>query len=91
MPEFITEREIEHYLEMETRDILHPDDAIRPMTAMRSLWASLDAVTTMSSYTESDIVGFATVTMREQGCAFKDALTAVVSFIHQEINRRNGY
>lgn len=90
MPDFLTEKEIEALLQMETRDILHPDDRIKPLSAMRSLWISLDAITTMSSFTEAQIVGLSTVTMREKGYDFRDALSAVVSFIHKEINAQNG-
>ncbi|MEO1405123.1 MAG: hypothetical protein AAFV54_01360 [Pseudomonadota bacterium] len=91
MPDFMTEKEIEAYLEMETREIPHPDGRTLPMTALRGLWVSLDCVTSMSSFTLDDLVGFATVTMREKHCGFKEAFEAVVAFAHRELRRANGY
>ncbi|MEM7288862.1 MAG: hypothetical protein AAF412_00610, partial [Pseudomonadota bacterium] len=83
MRKFMPEKEIESLLVLETRHIPYPDDITRPMTAMKSLWVSLDCITTLSSFTLENLVGFATITMREQGYDFQDALTAVISFTHK--------
>ena len=88
MPDFMTESEIEDYLQMETRRIPGPDGEPVMMTAMRSFWVSMECIETLSSFTTQDIVDLAKLSMKEMGHSFDDALKAVVSFTHKELAQR---
>ena len=91
MPDFMTETEIESYLVMETRDLPLPEGGKQSVTAMRSLWASLESVLAMSSFTLDEIVGLTRMSIQEKGYSFQEAFEAVVSFMHKEIASANGY
>lgn len=91
MPDFMTEKEIEAYLVLETRKVPHPDGGLVAITAMRSLWSSLESVLTMSDYRLADIAGLANLSMAEKGYSYPEAFEAVVSYLHKELRRANGY
>lgn len=82
MSDFMTEKEIEDLLVRETRSV---EGAPHPVTAMRSLWVSLDCIQTMSNFTVRDIVGLTKMSMKEQGYSFTEAFEAVIAFTHREI------
>ena len=64
---FITEKETEEFLELETRNIPMPDGTMRPFTDLRLTWRSYDFLIVCGKYTAKELVDLAIRNGEEMG------------------------
>ncbi len=85
MSYFRTEREIEALLVEKERLIALPEGGQVPVRSMALTWGALDAVLSITDYSEADIVGLARLSQAEMGYDLKTALEAVIAYLHHRI------
>jgi hypothetical protein len=86
-PFFITEKETEEFLALETRELPWPDGSIRPFTEMRLFWSSFDWLVEQKQYTPKRLVELAIMSSEETGRAFADTFRDSIAYMHKEFEK----
>lgn len=85
-----TEKQIEAYLEPETRTLAGPMGESITITLFHTYWITYDAARVDDVYTEAELIGWANRRTREEGGEFIDAFRSNLVAIDQEIRKQNG-
>ncbi len=80
-PVFITEKETEDLLALETREIVMPDGSRRPFTGFRLMWNSFERIVNDGLFTEPELAGVAVLWANETGCPFDRTFPNTVGFV----------
>ena len=83
-----TEKQMERWLESETRNIAMPDGDRRFITMFRLFWKSYDSLITLSGYTPEQISGWAVEEAGLQGMEFQKAFEGVIAWLDDQRQRR---
>lgn len=89
MKHFMTEKQIETYLETETRMLPLPEGGEQVMTGSKLMWEAVDFIIDTYSYNMDELITFTRRTMCEKNYDFSDAFQSVVSYIYQSIMRKS--
>jgi hypothetical protein len=87
---FYTEKQVEAWLETETRELPMPDGSTRPHTTFRLVWETVDSLVLLSGFSVAELVAFAVEETHLQKASFDDAFTSVVGYLDRECNKRCG-
>ncbi len=79
-PRFMTEKEVEGYLEPETRVIPWLDGQDKHLTEMKIFWSAYDFLVDFNYYTPQALVALAVTNQQETGGTFEDNFHTVVSY-----------
>ena len=92
MGKFLTEKETEEWLTLETRCIPLPDGTTRPFTGFKLMWRSWDylILTGKGRYTPQRLVELATINSQEMGYSFDDSLPTVLAYLHRGLRKAQG-
>ena len=85
-----TEKQIEAYLQDETRELTASDGRKRVVTMFHTHWITYDAVRVDDCYTEAELVAWADRRVAEEGVDFTDAFRGNMGLLDLEIRRQNG-
>jgi hypothetical protein len=89
-PFFITEKETEEWLNLETRDLPMPDGATRPLTDFKLTWNSFDFIVRFGMFTPLELVKLAYLSTSETGFPFEETFPNVVAFIERTVRSSRG-
>lgn len=78
---FITEKETEDLLVLETRELVMPNGSSRCHTTFRLVWQGFDTLTRIYGYSEAEIVGLSLIEVRNQGFTFQRAFDGMVGWL----------
>ena len=81
---FYQEKQIEEWLETETRDLPMPDGSTQPLTGFKLLWSKVDSLVLLNGYARLELVEFALEEVRLQNVSFDKAFTGVVAYLDNE-------
>lgn len=87
---FYTEKQIEAWLDRETRELVLADGSRRHVTAMNLAWSKADSLRSLDGYTLEELVSFAAAEVELQGLSFDDAFTCVVAYLDNKRRDRWG-
>jgi len=87
---FISEKETENYLEVETRDLPMPDGTIKPFTGFKLMWRAVDYLIITAGYSRAELADLAIKNAKEMGYSFEDSFPNVVAYVHREIKKKQG-
>ena len=85
MSKFLTEKQIEAYLEPETRELPLPDGSVQVVTGMKLLWQSVDCIVDTYTYTLAELVELTQKNQMKQNISFEESFSRVVSYIHRRM------
>lgn len=85
MDGFLTDKQTEELLVLESRALSRPEGGTVTVTEFAIYWRSLDAILSLTDYTEKEIVRLARINQVELQCDFKAALSSVIGYIHNSI------
>ena len=85
-----TEKQIEAWLELETRTLPMPDGASRRHRAMRLVWDVFESLVEDSGYSQTELVGYALEEAEIQGIDFEEAFRGTVSWLDDQRRRQRG-
>jgi hypothetical protein len=88
-PFFMTEKETEEWLELETRSVRMPDGATRPLTLFRLAWNSFDHVIESGLFTDTELAGLAVEASNETGQPFDRTFPNMVAYVAREVRKMN--
>jgi len=86
MRTFWTEREIESYLERETRSIRLPDGTTTSLTCFNLTWRNLDGLLDYGIFTEEEISDNALKIAKETGKSFQECFSWAVGYAFEEMS-----
>lgn len=81
---FHTEKQIEDWLESQTRDLVMPDGTTRPHTAFKLVWHTMDSLVEVSGYSPLELVEYALEEAHLQKMSFDEAFTGVLSWLDEQ-------
>lgn len=87
---FITEKETEQLLELETRNIPMPDGQMLPFTTFKLMWESYDFLIVCGKYTGKELVDLAIRNSEEMGYSFEDSFPNVLAYLHRHARKAMG-
>ncbi len=85
-----TEKQIEEYLEDETRVLTSHDGRKISLTLMKTYWITLEAVGVDDVYTESDLVAWAEERVEKEGLTLTQAMQGNLALLDHEFRRQHG-
>lgn len=85
---FRTEKEIEAWLETETREFPLPDGTRRKLGTMRLMWAVYDDILKAGGYTPEMIARWTAQEMSLQNLSLQDAFHCVIAYVDKHIQKR---
>lgn len=84
-----TEKQIESYLEDETRELTGPSGERVSVTMLRTYWITYDAVRVDDLYTEAELVAWADQRVDGERIGFADAFRGNLGLLDHEIRRQH--
>ncbi len=81
MTDFLTEKQTEALLKLETRRLPLPEGGTQTMTATRLLWKRVDLFGRAQMFTLDELVGLARMNMADTKYSFEEAFKSVVAYI----------
>lgn len=88
---FMTERETEEWLTLETRPIPMPNGAARPYTAMKVFWGAWDFLLIWKLYTAEKLIDLAERNSKAKGYSFEQSLEAIVAYASNDARKKLGF
>lgn len=85
-----TEKQIEKYLESETRELSGADGRRQRATLFHMDWITYDAVRVDDKYTEAELVGWALETAHLEHLTFTGGLKRVLDWLDYQIRKQCG-
>jgi len=82
MTHFWTEKEIESYLESQTRMLPRSDGSEQVMTGQKLMWDAVDFIIGTYTYTMRQLIELVEQNMERQQITFEDSFKRVVAYIH---------
>jgi hypothetical protein len=90
MVPFLTEKQVEAYVALETRDLAMPDGTSRPFTGFNLMWSVFDTLVTLGLYSKARLVEFAVQETETAGVPFDVAFPAVLAVLDAKLRRKYG-
>lgn len=87
---FYTDKQIEAWLETQTRDLPMPNGTTRPHTTFRLVWETVDSLVLTCGYSVVELTGYAIAETKLQNVTFEEAFDGVVAWLNHEHNKRWG-
>jgi hypothetical protein len=87
---FITEKQTEEWLQLETRTIQMPDGTRKPITYFRLIWRSLDYLILCGNWSTQELVDLAFKNAAEVGGSFEQNFAAVLTYVHHQLRQKQG-
>lgn len=87
---FITEKETEHWLELETRNLHFPAGKTKPFTETRLTWRSLDYIIQTSDITQQELIQWAIDWGHRENLDFKITFPNMLVYAHRELRHSRG-
>jgi len=87
---FISEKDTEAYLALETRKLPMPDGTMQPLTGFKLMWRSVDYLILTAGYSRKQLVQLALINTKETGHSFEESFNNVIAYIHREIRKQQG-
>lgn len=84
-----TEKQIEDYLQDETRQLTSPDGHRVTVTLFRTYWITYDAIRVDDVYTENELVAWAQRRAEQEGIGFTEAFRSNLGLLDREIDRQH--
>lgn len=82
---FWTEKQIEEWLESETRLITLPDGSTRPLTDFRMTWVLYDDLIQIWGYTPEQFVRWAVEETTLHGITLEKAFGSIVAYVDEHV------
>jgi len=79
--EFLTEKQIETYLEMETRSLAMPEGGHQIVRANNLCWSIYDGIINLKDYTSEEIIGLTRRHMSVAKISFEEAFINLIGHI----------
>ena len=89
-PLFITEKQTEDLLALETRDIVMPDGSRRPFTGFRLMWNSFDQIVDDGLFAGPELAGLAVLATNETSQPFDRTFPNTVGYVAGQLRQLNG-
>lgn len=83
---FLTEKQIEAWLEFETRRLPMPDGSHRPFTYFRYVWEKLDDLDLLAGYSPDRLVEFAIEENQISGVQIEKTLNGCISYLYDHLD-----
>ncbi|MDG1288087.1 MAG: hypothetical protein P8P30_11100 [Rickettsiales bacterium] len=80
----MTEKQVESYLETQTRKLPLPDGSVHVMTGMNLMWEAVDFITGTYTYTLAELVDLTQRNQEKQNCTFEESFKRVVAYIDKK-------
>ncbi len=87
---FLTEKQTEAWLEMETRDLPMPDGTLRPFTDTKLHWNAYDFIVSQEMFTGARLVELSLIDSKETGFPFEMSFPNTVSYAYFRLRKRLG-
>lgn len=82
---FISEKETENLLQVETRSLPMPGGGTKPVSMSKLHWQSYGFILQNGFYDTARLVELANMNCREMGYSFDTSFPDVVAFVHRKI------
>ena len=83
----MTEKQIESYLEEETRMLPLPDSSEQLVRGPKLMWDAVDFIIDTHTYTMTELINLTQDNMRKQDCSFQESFERVVAYIQSHMTR----
>ncbi len=87
---FYTEKQIEDWLESETREVTLPNGTTRAVSVIRLAWSKADSLVSLDGYTMRELAGYAAEEEALQRISLNQAFVCVVAYLDNRRRARWG-
>lgn len=87
---FYTEKEIEAWLDTETKDLPFPDGTCKPVTAFQLVWGKAESLVLLDGYSIEELVRYAVEESTLQRIDIDRAFASIVAWLDNQRRSRWG-